>query len=545
VLKSRASVHDWFARAVIAIAAAGVFAVGVRHGTFAAADTDPYGYISEAEAFANGRLQLDQRALQDVPWPNAEATFSPPGWRPAPTPGFIVPIYSPGLPLVMAGYQRVLGRQGVFYAVPVLAALAVLAIGRLGTILHGSFVGASSALLLATSPTLLRHVVQPVSDVPTMAWWTLSLALATAGGSAAALGAGLSASMAILTRPNLVPLAAIVGVLALLPRTDEPKGGLGMRRTLWFAGGVLPGCVAVAVINWMSSGSPLLSGYGTLGYLYSLNNVLQNLDRYPRWIWEQESSLLYLGVFAPLAFHWWPHGRTPSVRPGPVYALLSFAAAVLSLYLPFSVFGRNEWDYLRFMLPGIPVLTVLGMMVAVEGTRRLMPQGTRVAARILAPLLLILGVQHVWWAAHYGAFAAAIADKRYPDVGRYVAEAMPRDAVFVSGLHNGTIRYYANRVTIRYDLFEPDWLDRAISYMKDHGHPAYIVVEEGEEPIFKDRFAASSEFGKLDWPPAVERFEPVRVRIYDPADRARYMAGDPIVTGDIGFVGTPRITSRK
>jgi hypothetical protein len=71
------------------------------------------------------------------------------------------------------------------------------------------------------------------------------------------------------------------------------------------------------------------------------------------------------------------------------------------------------------------------------------------------------------------------------------------------------------------------------------------VVEEGEESIFKSRFAASSEFGRLDWPPSVERFEPIHVRIYDPADRARYMAGDPIITGDIGFVGTPRLQIRR
>jgi hypothetical protein len=444
----------------------------------------------------------------------------------------------------MAVFQRVLGRQGVFYVVPVLAALAVWAIGRLGTNVHSRFVGAISALLLATSPTLLRHVVRPVSDVPTMAWWTLSLALATAGGAAAALGAGLSGSMAILTRPNLLPLALIAGLLVLFPRIDDRKRErIGMRRMVWFAAGLLPGCVAVAVINWISNGSPFLSGYGSLGYLYNLANVIPNLDRYPRWLWEQETPFVYLAIFAPLAVRW-RNGHTRAAHSGPAFVLLSFAAAVLLLYLPFSAFGRDGWDYLRFMLPGISVLIVLGVTVMVEGTRRLLPRGTRIA-RILVPVVVILATQHVWWATRTGAFTAAIAEKRYPDVGRYVASAMPRDAVFVSGLHSGTIRYYANRVTIRYELLEPEWLDRTIAYLTTHGHPAYIVVEEGEESIFKSRFAASSEFGRLDWPPSVERFEPIHVRIYDPADRARYMAGDPIITGDIGFVGTPRLQIRR
>ena len=100
-------------------------------------------------------------------------------------------------------------------------------------------------------------------------------------------------------------------------------------------------------------------------------------------------------------------------------------------------------------------------------------------------------------------------------------------------------------MTIRYDQIEPDWLDRTIAYMGSHGHPTYIVVEEGEESIFQNRFGASSMFGRLDWPPSVERFEPIHVRIYDPNDRARYLAGGAIVTGDIGFVGRPQLHQQE
>ena len=370
--RRQASIHDLLAQAVIAVAAIGGMAVGVLYGTFAAADTDPYGYLSQAEALARGSFRIDQRSLQDVPWPNAEATFSPPGWRPATVHGFIVPIYSPGLPLVMAALQRVFGRQGVFYAVPILGALAVWAIGRLGMIVHGRFVGASSAVLLATSPTFLRHVVQPVSDVPTMAWWTVSLALASAGGRAAAFGAGAAASMAILTRPNLVPLAMIAGTLVLLPRADDAKRRhSGMVRLLLLVGGVVPGCVAIGVVNWLSNGSPLLSGYGSLGYLYSFANVAANLVRYPRWLWEQETPFIYLALLAPIAVRW-PGAHAGPLRSDHMSALLIFALATLLLYLPYSVFGRTEWDYLRFILPGIPALIVLSMAVTVDIAARLL-----------------------------------------------------------------------------------------------------------------------------------------------------------------------------
>jgi hypothetical protein len=528
----------------VAGAAAGAFSVGVRYGTFAAADTDPYGYISEADALSQGRLQVDQRSIQDVPWPGAEATFSPPGWRPSSVHGFIVPIYSPGLPIVMAALQRLLGRQGVFYAVPMLGALGVLAIGWLGITLHGRFVGASSALLLATSPTFLRHVVQPVSDVPTMAWWTVSVALALARGdsSIATFGAGLAASMAILTRPNLLPLALVVGALVLIPRFEPvERARHRVVPMLSFLIGVLPGGLSIAFINQLFNGSPFLSGYGTLSYLYRLANIPENLDRYPRWLWQQESPLIYLAVLSPFVIRW---RATHRVADRAASFLLAFALVVLLLYLPYSAFGREEWDYLRFILPGIAVLIVLSTTAAVGIASSVLRSRARIFG-VLVPAVAVLGMSHVASAVRTGAFVAAVSERRYADTGRFVALTMPRDAVFISGLHSGTIRYYSNRLTIRYDLLDPAWLDRAIAYLQSRGHHPYIVVEEDEEPIFKSRFAAASSLGALDWPPSAERFEPVHVRIYDPSDRARYLAGEPVITGDIGLVGRPRLSQRR
>jgi hypothetical protein len=39
--------------------------------------------------------------------------------------------------------------------------------------------------------------------------------------------------------------------------------------------------------------------------------------------------------------------------------------------------------------------------------------------------------------------------------------------------------------------------------------------------------------GRLDWPAAAERREPIRVRIYDPADRERFQRGEMIPTQTI------------
>ena len=59
------------------------------------------------------------------------------------------------------------------------------------------------------------------------------------------------------------------------------------------------------------------------------------------------------------------------------------------------------------------------------------------------------------------------------------------------------------------------------------------MLEEAEETWFRDQFAEWNALGRLDWPAMVERSEPIRVHIYDPADRERFLAGDAIATWDI------------
>src|SRR5436309_1014810 len=151
--------------------------IGIHYGTYTAGDSDPYGYVSEADLIARGSLRVEQQFARTMPWPLPEWTFAPLGYRPAPEHGFIVPTYPAGLPIVMALFERARGPAGVFYAVPLLGALAILATWRLGAALYGEAAGIMSAALLASSPTFLLQLIQPVSDVPAAAWWALRLAL--------------------------------------------------------------------------------------------------------------------------------------------------------------------------------------------------------------------------------------------------------------------------------------------------------------------------------------------------------------------------------
>ena len=39
--------------------------------------------------------------------------------------------------------------------------------------------------------------------------------------------------------------------------------------------------------------------------------------------------------------------------------------------------------------------------------------------------------------------------------------------------HGGSLRYHADRVTLRYDLPAPEWLDRALASVRAKGYQPY------------------------------------------------------------------------
>jgi hypothetical protein len=82
-----------------------------------------------------------------------------------------------------------------------------------------------------------------------------------------------------------------------------------------------------------------------------------------------------------------------------------------------------------------------------------------------------------------------------------------------------------------WESLDPVWLDRALTWLRAQGLQPYVLVERREEREFRDRFRGQSDVGALDWPP---RFDINRqVRIFDPADRDRYRAGEAYSTENV------------
>lgn len=503
----------------IAIAAAiALAAVGVVSGTYAAGGSDSSCYALMAEAFASGQLQPLSALESQVPWPDASTTFAPGGFVPSRlNPAAAAPVCVPGFSLLLAPLGKLGGPTALFSATPVAGALLVWLAFLAGRALAGPLAGAMSATLVATSPIVLFQVVQPMNDIATAALWT---AVYVALLSRRWALAGICCGLALLVRPNLLPLAAVAGVFVLTDRIPNPQSQIPnlesrIPKGIVFSLAALPCAVAVLYLNDRLYGGPLRSGYGQLSHLFSLANIPTNAGRYSGWLVETETVLILLGLLAPLV--------VDRDRRRAAWLALGMIATIATMYFAYTRF--DDWSYLRFLLPAITLLLVLASVVATTLTLR---GSAKVGVFVILFGMAAFGLNGVRMARGRFAFNMQALEQRYRSAGIVARDRLPAEAVILTTWDSGAIRFHARKEAIVWEALDPAWLDRALEWLSQHGHRPFILVESWEEPRFRERFAARSTIGKLDWPP---KYEVDRVvRVYDPADRARYVRGERIVT---------------
>jgi hypothetical protein len=499
---------DRWAGPSVAILSVVVLLVGLLWGTGIAGGADSYGYVSQSRLWAQGNLIVAQPIAAKVPWPNADGTFAPLGYKPWSADHAIVPTYAPGLSMLMALFSLI-HPDGVYWVVPLAGGALVALSFFLGRSLGGPATGLLAAVLMATSPAFLFQLVAPMSDVVVAAFWVAALVAAIPNRRERWLGSGLVSSFAILTRPNTAPIAAVFVLAALAHGRNDIRSRADFRirvlNALAYATGTLPGVLSVAAIHTALYGSPFESGYGAARDLYALQNFPTNFVRYSTWLVTSETPLVCFAAAAPiLVWH--------SVSNRWLTGLTAFLAVSTWLcyvfYRPF-----EEWWYLRFLLTAFPCLLAL---TALTLTRMLtaVRAGWRVplAVAVLAPVL----IWRINYAAEHGTFESWRHERRYADSGRYVAQQLPPNAALYSMQESGSLRHYAGRITLRWDALDPAWLDRSIEVLRGLGYEPYFVLEEPEEADFRGRFAAHSPLGRLNWPPLAELSTSPVVRIYDP-----------------------------
>jgi hypothetical protein len=500
----------------LALICVAVLAVAGRYGSFVAGGSDSYCYVSQAERWAavmthplTESLQVVNPLALTAPWPNASLAFAPAGYIPSPTAtGAAVPMCPAGLSIAMGVAHIVGGAGAVFAVVPLFGALLVLATAAVGG-RYGARIGLVSALLLACSPIFLYQLMQPMSDIPAAALWMLAVAAATGTRPRDPALAGAATAAAILVRPNLVPLGVVIGLFLLF--RPERSWHQRLRAAAWYAAWSAVGCVAVGAIQYCFYGSPLSSGYGSLDVLFSTTHVMPNVERYATWIWQTQTPFVAAALLAPF------------LLPGALTVLCALLIAVnVALYLPYTVF--EDWSFLRFLLPAVPLMIVLAVASLDAALRRSGVTRTEPVLAIAAAIVVLLFVHE---ARDRSTFRLREMEARFARAGTWVGRRLPANAVVVTGWETGSVRYYGHRNSIAWDALPADGLDDALGFLRARGLKPYLLFERDEESEFRQRFTGSP-IGAVDWPPIADIGRVVRV--YDPDDRDRYAAGAPVPT---------------
>jgi len=190
--------------------------------------------------------------------------------------------------------------------------------------------------------------------------------------------------------------------------------------------------------------------------------------------------------------------------------MLSVALSYL-FYIPF-----DGWTYLRFLLPMWPVL-MLSTAFSLDAASRRWPTA---ASRVLVLACVALATwRGIGIAEARGSFDVWRGERKYVDVGRYLADRTDSRAVILSFQHSGSIRLYTDRLTLRWDQLDVAWLDRAVEHLISIGRHPYIVVDGDEAPLFRRLFGNLNRLGALDWTPMAVLPRP-HVEIYDAGDRS-------------------------
>ena len=421
---------------------------------------------------------------------------------------------APALPIVMAALQKIGGHAAAFIVTPVAGAALIWMTWLLGTRVRSRAVGLMSAWLMATSAPVLFMLMWPMTDIPATALAALMLWLLLAESGRSAAFAGLVAAIGILTRPNFVVTAAAVGGWLCFDAWRWRGPLRRWSRVAAFAAGVTPGIAITLLVNTSWYGSPIASGYGSASQLFGIDRVIGNTVRYTQWALAS-APLLFVGLFAlavPIARVWRDAGgrRTATL-------LAAVTLSVLVVYLPYEPY--DQWWYIRFLLPAWPAL-VVATAVAVEA---LLTTG-RLAAQLRAGLVIAAGVAGVGFAATHLVFQIGVTERRYATIARLVDTMTEPDAVILTMPHSGTVRYYAGRDTLRYDVLNEDWIDRAIAWLAAQGRHPYVLLEDWEQPKFEARFATTYPDGTKPWAAVFNwqsKYTLGWVWLYDPLRRDR------------------------
>ncbi len=465
-----------------------VMVVGVMKGSGVAGGADSYGYISQADLWLQGEgLVIAQPDAARVPWPDGQWSLAPLGYRASPSREGIVPMYAVGFPLLLALFKLVGGQCAIGWAVPVFAGIVIIVTFAIGKKTVSDEVGLAAAWLMATSPVFLYMLMSPMSDIPAAAFWGLAAYGCLTGGRAGALLGGVAAAIAVLIRPNLVHVGILMALWMAVADFRVTTGASRLARAALFTVPVAVASVAVAFLNQYLYGAVTNSGYGSLGVLFAPTYFVRNASNYGRWLVETQTPLAACGLLAILlpVSRWLKPGA--EIRGRGLLAVMSVAVIVTYLFY----FNFDAWWYLRFLLP-MWVAVSIGTAYLVTG------RSGRSFGAIGKVVLVALGVYGMWYAQREGTLDLGRNEQRYVNIAQLVRDTTEPNSVIITLQHSGSVRYYGERTTLRYEVLSDRWLDRTIAWLHENGFKPYILLDTPEHEPFRQKFGRRNVAGNLD-----------------------------------------------
>ena len=430
--------------------------------------SDSYGYVSASQFILRGQLIQPQDVATWLPVSDPLGVATPAGHTSAAAGTGIAPMYPLGFPALMALATILAGSVGPFLVPPVCAVVCLLLARQIGTTWYGPLAGWLAATFVAWDALFVTYAKQPMSDVPATMWTLLSILWLTKP-SPWVLGAGVAAGASFVTRPGGLGVICVLTALAAWGSDGRT------RRLAAFLTGLAPFVVFQALLQWRLYGSPLVSGYGAVAGLYTGATVLANLGIYLGAMWHAHSWVWIVGAAAA-----WFVPRRPGA--GLAVSMLVVSAIPYLLYFQF-----DHWETLRFLMPAIVTLSIVSAGGIVSLADRIGPGW--VAPAVATLCALVVAVQSERFLEQQDVPRLMDAEMRYPLTAEHIRRTTPPDAVVFAAQHSGSIRYYADRLTLRWDVIRPEEMEAAIAALAERGHPAYVALEGTEQKRFRDLFA--------------------------------------------------------
>jgi hypothetical protein len=424
---------------------------------------DSYGYVSAAERILRNTLVQEEPLTNVLPFADAITATTPLGYTPSTqVAAASVPVYPLGLPALMATSIALAGRNGPFFVAPLMGLVLVgAAYASALALTRDRLVALLTAALTAVNPVVFTYAIQPMSDVPAAAFFAIALTLLVRDRPRPWLAGG-AAAVCLLIRPAAAPALAMLVAVPYFVR-----GRFHLSAAVAYAVPLTCGVAVQLLLQWYLYGHPLANGYAEMGTLFSIDRAAINIRSHSYWAWRALGPI-FAGATAVGFFVISRSART-------IVAMVLLGVA--SPYVLYRTF--DHWETLRFLMPALVFLTVPAAAGVIAVCRQ--AAGARAGLLLSSAVVLMMAAGWASWLREQAVFVMPEHETRYRLAGELVTNTAPPDAVILAALHSGSIRYYANRLSVNWERIPDGALPATIAALRGAGHPVYLLLDSDEE----------------------------------------------------------------